>query len=81
MQPAATVTQAVVTAVIVATMLYFPAGALLAVALTPFGVSPQALATFGNRLDLFPGLLAWWLIVLVPVLVYAAFVYPWPDKH
>jgi len=80
MQPA-TVTQAVVTAVIVATMLYFPAGALLLVAVTPLGVSPQALATFGSRLGLFPGLVAWWLIVLVPVLVYTAFVYPWADKH
>jgi hypothetical protein len=80
MQPAS-VTQAVVTAVIVATMLYVPVGALLAVVVTPFGVSPQALATFGSRLELLPGLLTWWVIVLVPVLVYAAFVYPWGDQH
>ena len=80
MQPAS-VTQAVVTAVIVATMLYVPAGALLALVLTPFGVSLHALATFGGRLDLLPGLLAWWLIVLAPVLVYAAFVYPWDNNR
>ena len=80
MQPA-TVTQAVVTAVIVATMLYFPAAALLALVVTLFGISPQALATFGSRLDLLPGLVAWWFIVLIPVLVYAAFVYPWEEHH
>ena len=77
MRPAS-VTQAVVVAVVVTTILYVPAGILLALVLTPFGISLQALATFGGRLELFPGLVAWWLIVLVPALV---FMYPWGGKH
>ena len=80
MRPAS-VTQAVVVAVVVTTILYVPAGILLALVLTPFGISLQALATFGGRLELFPGLVAWWLIVLVPALVYTAFMYPWGGKH
>jgi hypothetical protein len=71
----------VVVAVVVTTILYFPAGAILALVLAPFGVSLQTLATFGGRLELFPGLLVWWLVVLVPALVYTAFVYPWAGKH
>lgn len=80
MQPAS-LTQAVVVAIVVATILYVPAGLVLAVVLTPFGISLQALATFGGRLELFPGLVAWWLIVLVPALVYTAFMFPWGGKH
>lgn len=80
MQPAS-VTQAVVMAVVVTTIMYVPAGVLLALVLTPFGVSLYSLATFGSRLELFAGLVGWWLILLVPALVYTAFMYPWGGKH
>jgi hypothetical protein len=61
-------------AAIVATMLFLPAGALVALVAYVCGVAPQALVTAGGSLPLLGGLAAWWLLVFTGSLVYAAFV-------
>ena len=64
-------------AAIVATMLCVPAGALLAALLMLFGISLPALVTLGGALHPVLGLMAWWVLFLVPALVYSAWVLPW----
>ena len=64
-------------AAIVTTMLCVPAGVLLAALLMLFGVPLTALVTFGGALHPVLGLMAWWVLFLVPALVYSAWVLPW----
>jgi hypothetical protein len=57
---------------LVAAMLFFP---LLGIAVgigSLFGVSPRMLGTFGGEINLAVGLFAWWALLLVPSVVYAA---------
>jgi hypothetical protein len=65
--------QTAIMAAIVTSLMYFSAGALLAVAsYVLFGVSLHAFVTFGDSFGVFAGLLAWWVVGFVPAYVYAA---------
>jgi hypothetical protein len=67
-----------VMAAVVTTALCLPVGAVLAfLAFALFGVSLHAFVTFGGLLAPFSGLLAWWAILFLPALVYAAYAMPW----
>jgi hypothetical protein len=58
---------------LVAAMLFFPiAGIAVGIAFL-FGVSPRSLGTFGGEVSLPLGLLAWWLLLLLPSMLYAGF--------
>ena len=76
----ASISQFAVMAAIVATMLYLPLGATLALGLRLFGVSLYAFVTFGGALNTLAGLAAWWLIAFAGAGVYAAYAFPWEDK-
>ena len=68
----------VLMAAIVATLLFLPAGALLALlSFGLLGTSFHAFVTFGGTLGAFQGILAWWILDFVPALVYAAYALPW----
>lgn len=70
--------QMITMAAIVACALYVPVAGLVALlAFALFGVSLRELITFGGALGLVEGLLAWWALLLVPALVYAAYMMPW----
>lgn len=65
-----------VMAAIVATI-SFPLGALIAgLAIVLLDLRVHAVVTFGERIHPAAGLALWWLIVLVPALVYAAVFMP-----
>ena len=68
-------------AAIVATLLYLPLGAILALALSLFSVSVEDLVTFGGLLGTAAGAVAWWLVAFGAALTYAAFVFPWNVKQ
>lgn len=70
--------QMVLMAAIVASALFVPVAALLwLLALALFGVSLHGFVTFGGALGTAEGVAAWWAILLVPALVYAAYAMPW----
>ena len=70
--------QMFVMAAIVTSALLVPVAGLLALmAFLLFGVPLSGFVTFGGALGLFQGVLAWWGMLLVPVLVYSAYVMPW----
>lgn len=74
--------QMIVMAAIVAAALYVPLAGLLALlAFVLFGLSLQDFITFGGRLGLLDGLVAWWAVMLVPALVYAACAMPWAPRE
>ncbi|MGH8692009.1 MAG: hypothetical protein ACREUS_13380 [Burkholderiales bacterium] len=64
-------------AAIVTTLLFVPAGALLAGLLFLTGFSVDAFLTFGDNLHAALGLLAWWVLGFLPGLAYAAYMLPW----
>jgi hypothetical protein len=71
--------QMVVMAAIVATVLFAPVGGVLALlAFLLAGISLQDFVTFGGALSASYGLVLWWAVMLVPAIVYAAFVMPRP---
>lgn len=75
------VAQMLVMAAIVTTALAVPVGALLALlCYAVFDVSLLAFITFGGSLTLLQGILAWWGLMLVPAVVYAASVMAWNDS-
>jgi hypothetical protein len=60
-------------AAIVATLVYLPIGALVAiVAFGAFDVPLHSLLTFGGQIHAAAGLAAWWAIVYLPALLYSA---------
>jgi hypothetical protein len=64
-------------AAIVATLLWLPVGALLAVlARFVLDMPLQDFLSFGGALNVVVGLLAWWALAFVASLVYAAFAMP-----
>lgn len=66
-----------VMAAIVATLLFLPVGAVLALSLfAVLGVSFRGFVTFGGALNDFAGVLAWWTLAFLAALVYAALVPP-----
>jgi hypothetical protein len=66
---------------IITTLLYVPAAALLAGVCFLVGVSFTALVTFGGALHAVIGLLAWWVLGLLPALAYVAYVLPWNRRE
>ena len=74
--------QMVVMAAIVTSTLFVPVGALLIwLSFAFFGVSLRALVTFGSLITALEGLLAWWALLFLPALVYAACVMPWSVRE
>jgi hypothetical protein len=72
----------VVMAAIVATLLFCPVGALLALlCFGLLGTSFHAFVTFGGTLSAIQGVLAWWLLDFVPALAYAAYALPWHQSE
>jgi hypothetical protein len=65
--------QIVIMAAIVATMLVWPAGVVLALALSLFGVGIDAFITFGGALNRFTGLVALWVLAFAGAVPYAVF--------
>jgi len=64
-------------AAIVAAMLLPPAAIAVGLALRLFDIPLAAVVRFGGALDLYAGILAWWLIAFALALVYAALAFPW----
>ena len=74
--------QMVVMAAIVTSTLFVPVGALLIwLSFAFFGVSLRAVVTFGSLLTALEGLSAWWALLFLPALVYAACVMPWSVRE
>jgi len=66
-----------VMAAIVASLLWLPVGALLAVlAFAVLGVTLPGFVTFGGALNASTGLLAWWSLAFAAALIYALFAMP-----
>jgi len=62
-------------AALVASLLYFPVGGVLAfLCFALKGVSFHSFVTFGDTYAPLAGLLSWWAVGFVPALAYAAFV-------
>ena len=74
--------QMFVMAAVVDTALLLPAAGVLALlAFGLFGVPLRSFVTFGEALNAFEGVVAWWTLMLVPSLVYAAYMMPWGAKE
>ena len=67
-------------AAIVATLAYFPVGIAMVLLLKMFGISFEAVVTFGGTFNTLLGLFAWWLLAFVGSYVYAICAFPWGDK-
>jgi hypothetical protein len=72
--------QVAVMASIVATLLYLPAGLLLALASWALGIPVEFVATFRGVFNIFVGLALWWVLVFAGACVYAACLFPWGEK-
>jgi hypothetical protein len=59
---------------LVSVILFFPLMGIAVGIAALFGVAPRSLGTFWGELSLPLGLVAWWSLVLVPSIVYAALV-------
>ena len=76
----APIAQVAVMAAIVTTLAYFPVGLAAALALRIVGIPFLASLTFGGSVNIFVGLIVWWLLVFTAACVYAACFFPWGDK-
>lgn len=66
--------QMAVMAAVVTTLLFWPVGALLALAcFLVAGTSVESLVTLGSTFHAWAGLLVWWGIGYLPALAYAAY--------
>ena len=74
------VPQMMVMAAIVATLVYLPAGLVLPLLLGLFGISIDAVVTFGGFFNFLLGMLVWWLVVFAVACIYTACVFPWGDE-
>jgi hypothetical protein len=72
--------QVTVMGAIVASLLYFPLGVALALALRGAGISFQAFVTFGGAFNVLPGLAIWWLLVFAGACIYTACLIPWGER-
>ena len=72
--------QIAVLAAIVASLVYFPAVALLALISRFSGISFYAFMTFGGAFNTFSGLLAWWLLAFAGACIYAIVAFPWKEE-
>ena len=77
--PVAQFAQAALMAAIVATMFYFPLGALLAFVAYLAGVGFAGFVTFGGTMGFFAGAGLWWLVFFAGALIYAVCLFPWGD--
>lgn len=77
---AASLSQLAMTGALLATVLYVPAGAALALAFGLFGVPLEAMVTFDGAFEIYWGLCAWWLVVFGAACIYAERAFPWLDK-
>lgn len=68
-------------AAIVATLLVPPVALAVGLALRLFGIPLELVATFRGALNVYAGILAWWLVAFVLALVYAAFAFPWHGER
>jgi hypothetical protein len=76
------ISQAVVMAAIVTTLLCVPLAALLALlSFALLGIPAHAFVTFGESLGAFQGVVAWWSICFLPALTYAVCVLPWSPRQ
>jgi hypothetical protein len=66
-----------VLAAILATLWYAPVVIAAALVLSLLGVSLHAFFTFGGVLNLYAGMLAWWLIAFAAGLAHARIAFPW----
>jgi hypothetical protein len=71
------IAQMALMAAIVATLLVPPVALALGLALRLFDIRLSLVATFGGALNVYVGLLVWWLSAFALALVYAAFAFPW----
>ena len=72
------ITHTLVMAAIVTTLLCLPVGALIAAfGYAVLDIPFQTFLTFAGTFNRFVGLLAWWTLLFVPALAYAACVLPW----
>ena len=69
-----------VMAAVVACLVYLPAGLLVTLVARAFGVSFDALVTFGDAVHALPGLILWWCLAFAGACGYAALVFPWDDR-
>ena len=67
-------------AAIVATLVYFPVGIAVLLVLKVFGVSFEAVVTFGGLFNTLLGLFVWWLLAVAGSCIYAACAFPWGEK-
>ena len=65
---------------VVAMMLYWPIGILLAVVCALVGFPFNSLVTFGGYFGSVAGMVAWWFLVFALTLPYAAVMFPWDAK-
>ena len=76
---AASIGQLLIMAAIVAMLVYWPAGLLLAVALSFSDIPFDAVLTLGGRVHFLVGMAAWWLGFFAAALIYSATVFPWDE--
>jgi hypothetical protein len=67
-------------AAIVATLAYWPVGIALLLLLKLFGISFEAVVTFGGSFNTLLGLFVWWLLAFAGSCVYAVCAFPWEEK-
>ena len=72
--------QVAVMGAIVASLLYLPVGAALALALRVAGISLEEFVIFGGAFNVLPGLAIWWLVAFAGGCIYAACLIPWGEK-
>lgn len=68
-------------ATVVAAVLYCPLAIALALLLAAFGVPLHAFVTFGGALNLYVGMLAWWLGAFALALAHAGLAFPWAHSR
>jgi hypothetical protein len=70
--------QMAVMAAVVTTLLFWPIGALLALAcFLVLGIPVESLVTLGDRFYAWAGLVVWWCIGYLPAFAYSAFMTRW----
>jgi hypothetical protein len=70
--------QMLVMTLVVATLFLLPVGGLLALgAWLLFGTTLESFVTFGGSIPAYMGLVAWWLVMVVPAMVWSAYMMPW----
>ena len=67
-------------AAIVAAMVYFPLGVLLALVAYLAGIGFSGFVTFGGTVGFFVGAGLWWLVFFAAALIYAVCLFPWGDE-